>query len=290
MDGEHYLHLNGALVGRSEAMVSALDRGFLYGDGFFETTRVIGGKALFLERHLERLAGSCSAAGFGTALDLRGIAEGVVEVVRANAVAEGYLRISVSRGMHEGRLTELVARRPTVLIQAEPMDLPSLAAPQAITLSRSPYRINEHSPVVRHKSMSYQGNLLALAEAQRQGADEAYFLNGAGHLTEGAISNLFFVRDGRVCTPDISCGLLPGVMRQVVLEICSMVGLPAQVGRFGELDLLDADEVFCTNSLRGIVGVEQLLEWPDKDLQSHLVTHRLQVAYDGLAREYCAGE
>jgi len=279
-----HVYLNGELVPRDEARISPFDRGFLYGDGFFETTRIVGGGAVFLKRHLSRLAGSCADAGFGRPLETARLADGVAELIAANGVVDGYLRITVSRGLYAGGLTKLETDAPTVLAEARPMDLPPLDAPEPIVLRRSAYRRDEHSPIVRHKSLSYQLNILALAEARANGADEVYFLNGLGHLTEGAITNLFFVRGGAVCTADAACGLLPGVTRQVVLELCEREGIPAHTGAYSEEDLLSADEVFCTNSLRGVVEVRVILGSPDVVPPGGPLTARLQAAYASRVR------
>jgi len=271
--------LNGEIVPRAEALVSAFDRGFLYGDGFFETTRIHAGRPLLLDRHLLRLASPCRQTGFGDEPDLKRIADGVRRLIEVNEVVTGYLRITVSRGPHRGALTELEAAAPTVLIEARPMDLSPPANPPSWTLASSAYRVNENSPVTRHKSLSYQANLLALAEGRAAGADEVYFLNSRGHLAECAISNLFLVRDGVVCTPAVECGLLPGITREVVLELCREEQIPSEVGEYREKDLLGADEVFCTNSLRGVVPVECILGTPEIILSPGSVTSTLQFHY-----------
>ncbi|MGD2173919.1 MAG: aminotransferase class IV [Candidatus Brocadiaceae bacterium] len=273
-----YVYLNGEIVGRQQAAVSPFDRGFLYGDGFFETTRIIAGAPLLLARHLERLACSCRQTGFGVVPDPAELKRAVRAVIEANGVTEGYLRISISRGLHEGRLTELESRRATVLVEGRPMDLPPLGATPPMTLARSRYRRNEDSPVVRHKTLSYQGNLLALAEGRRGGADEVFFLNARDELTEGAITNLFFIHEGTVHTPDVACGLLPGITRQVVLELCRALPVPVEVGRYCLADLMDADEVFCTNSLRGVVPVREVLDCPSLELGAE-TTSQLRLAY-----------
>ncbi|MFO8006372.1 MAG: aminotransferase class IV [Candidatus Brocadiia bacterium] len=279
------VYLNGRLVPREQARISPFDRGFLYGDGFFETTRICAGAPLFLERHLERLANSCRETGFGGGPDAAALAIGVKELIRANEVEEGYLRMTVSRGRHQGRLTELETTEPTVLAEARPMELPPLdAAPPPITLARADHRRNEASPVVRHKSLSYQGNVLALADGRRRGADEVYFLNSRGDLAEGAISNLFFVRDGTLCTPAVECGLLPGITRAVLLGLCAEEGIPLETGHYSEADLLTADEAFCTNSLRGMMPVASILGPPDTEFTPGETTAVLRTAYAALCR------
>ena len=221
------VYLNGELVPRHAARISPFDRGFLYGDGFFETTRIEAGVPVFLDRHLRRMAASCAQTGFGADLDVQSIADGVHMLIAANAVHEGYLRVTVSRGAYAGSLAKLETEAPTVFAEARPLELPPLDAPAPIAIVRSAFRRDERSPVVRHKSLSYQLNVLALAEGRKSGADEVYFLNAAGRLTEGAITNLFFARGGRAFTPDVACGLLPGVTREVVLEVCAEEGVAA---------------------------------------------------------------
>jgi len=279
--------LNGRILDPAEACISPFDRGFLYGDGFFETTRVVAGVPLFLDRHLGRLSASCRDTGFEREVAASDLKEAVRRLIEVNGVREGYLRITVSRGQYSGRLADLSAESPTVLVEARPMELPSLESPPPLTLAKSPYGRDERSPLARHKSLSYQLNVLALAEGRRRGADEVFFLNSRGCLAEGAITNLFLVSRGMVQTPDIACGLLPGVTRQMVLEICRDQGIQAEVGVYGEDALAAADEVFCTNSLRGVVAVSKILEWPHKPLAEHLLTARLQAAYAGLVRNFC---
>lgn len=276
--------LNGEVIARREARVPALDRGFLYGDGFFETTRVHRGRPVFFERHVRRLNSSCRHAGFSALPDGQAVAEGVRRLVQLNRVEDGYLRITVSRGVHRGRLTELDSPDPTVLIDCRPMDLSPVDAPPAVRLMRSPHRRPARSPTVRHKSLSYQDNALALAEARAAGADEVYFLNSEGLLAEGAITNLFFVRDGRVHTPAEDCGLLPGITRRVVLELCAEGEIPATAGEFAEEDLLRADEAFITNSLRGIARVEAILGHPEAAPFGDQLVRELQSAYGQLVR------
>jgi branched-subunit amino acid aminotransferase/4-amino-4-deoxychorismate lyase len=287
MNSADRVYLNGELLPRQAARISPFDRGFLYGDGFFETTRIEAGVPVFLDRHLRRMAASCAETGFGVVLDMQGIADGVRALVGANGVQTGYLRVTVSRGAHTGSLVKLEAEAPTVFAEARPADLPPLDGPPPISIVRSAYLRDERSPVVRHKSLSYQLNVLALAEGRMAGADEVYFLNAAGHLAEGAVTNLFFVRGGAVFTPDVACGLLPGVTRQIVLEVCAAEGIPAETGRCGEPELLAANEAFCTNSLRGVVGVRAILGSPQAVPPGGPLVARLQQAYAALVREEC---
>jgi branched-subunit amino acid aminotransferase/4-amino-4-deoxychorismate lyase len=281
--------LNGKIVHRGAAEIPANDRGFLYGDGFFETTRILCGTPLFLDLHLARLAASCGETGFGWQPDSEELSAGACELVTGNSVRDGYLRITVSRGTHTGALTSLATAAPTVFIEARAMDLAPLDQAPPVVLARSSWRRNERSPLVGHKCLSYMENVLALADARQRGADEVYFLNSRDLLTEGAITNLFWVRDGTVHTPSLACGLLPGITRRVVLDLCARQGLPAREGEYVEADLATADEAFCTNSLRGIMAVRGLLDRPDARLVEGRVTTRLRRTYAEHAPAHCQG-
>lgn len=287
VDGDDLVFLNGRLVLRGRAQVSAFDRGFLYGDGFFETTRVHNGVALLLADHLRRLGASCRDTGFGRPPEAVELREDVQQVIDANRVQEGYLRITVTRGRHEGSLVELAAGEPTVLIEARPMELPAVGQASAVTLARARWVRPAAPQMLRHKSLSYQGALLALAQGRAAGADEVYFVNSGGLLTEGAISNLFFVLDDEVCTPAVDCGLLPGVTRAAVLGLCERESLQCREGEFRQGVLRDAREVFCTNSLRGVMPVAAILE-PRRQLAAPgPLTSVLQAAYAALVEDDC---
>lgn len=287
---DDFVSLNGSVVKRREARISALDRGFLFGDGFFETTRIVGGTPFRLRRHLERMGAACHETGWQWVPDPEAVGKSLRRLIRCNDVEEGYLRISVSRGVHDGPLTELRAAEPTVLIDAHPMDLAPLDGAAPLTLARAPWTRNENSPVTAMKSLSYQDSVLALARGRGRGADEVYFLNGRGELAEGAISNLFTVRGGTVMTPHSDCGLLPGIGREVVLEICHAEGIPHRSGRYPERDLLEAEEIFCTNSLRGVMPVERVIEEGGGRWGECPLTRRLQRLYAKLVLAECGGE
>jgi len=287
MDSGQSVYVNGRIVPASSLCISPLDRGLLYGDGFFETTRIVNGRPLMLQEHLERLVVACAETGFGNEIDAEELANAVGRIIAANGVTGGYLRITVTRGPLSGSLSDLSTDAPTAVIQARPMALPPLGAAPPIVLARSPHRQDEDSPIVAYKSLNYQVNVLALAEARRRGADDAFFLNTQGQLAECTTSNLFLVRDGVVCTPDVACGLLPGITRRTVLALCAELGVPSETGKYSEADLPAAGEAFCTNSLRGIMPVEAVLEYPESGLTVGPTVGRLQQAYAELVRRQC---
>ncbi|MDO9485983.1 MAG: aminotransferase class IV [Actinomycetota bacterium] len=221
--------------------MSYLDRGFLVGEGVFETLVVQQGVPFALTRHLVRLERSAAILRFPS-LNLDVIHAAVSEVIEANLPdvgGLGRLRITLSSGHHDPRL--LV----TFMAQAPWADTTS-----AITV---PWVRNERSAIVGAKTTSYAENVAALAAAQGAGVSEALLANTLGKLCEGTTSNVFVVVQGEVLTPALNSGCLPGVTRELVIEWFGAVeaDLPFEL-------LQSADEVFLTSSTRGVHPVEQL--------------------------------
>ncbi len=224
--------LDGELT--THPMVSAENRGLLVGIGVFETLKMVYGHVEMLERHLGRLQRSWSQIGPGT-LDMDLIRSGVGELHSAKAHHNRLARL---------RITVTECRdQPSILITLVPVQ----PWPETTTCVVLPWRRNEYSPVVGIKTTSYAENVLGLKWAQEHGFSEGLFLNNAGELCEGATSNVFLVQDGAVLTPAESSGILPGIVREVLLE-----NGWAHEARVSLSDLESADEVFVTSSTRGV--------------------------------------
>jgi branched-chain amino acid aminotransferase len=175
----------------------------------------------------------------------------VVQVLEANALTAGdaAIRITISRGTGARGLAPPEEVKPTLLITASAYAPPAEACSAAIVGIRR----NEGSPLSRMKSLAYLDNVLATAEAARSGAEEAILLNNAGKVAGAARANLFAVIDGRLVTPPIDDGVLPGIARRVVLELAA-----AEEASLTEADLARAAEIFLTNSLFEIRTVGRL--------------------------------
>jgi branched-chain amino acid aminotransferase len=119
-------------------------------------------------------------------------------------------------------------------------------------------RRNEHAMTAGLKTVAYTDSVLALLEARRAGADEAIFLDTAGHCSEATASNLFILSQGILMTPPLSCAALPGVTRATVLELARAMAMPTAERAFGPDELMAADEIFLTSSLRGIAPVSRV--------------------------------
>lgn len=237
------------LVPRAEAVVPVGDRGFLYGDGLFETMLMRGGEVPLLSLHLARMR--VSARMLSIPFDPDRAAEACMSLVRTlDATREHVIRLTLSRGPAGQRGYQPPPDpTPTLMIAASPYQRP--AGPlSAITAS---FRIHENSPLAAHKSLSALEKVLAKSEAARTGCDEAILLNQAGRVAEGAATNLFIVRQGLWMTPPLTDGCLPGVMRQRVLDLTG--GLEWKIT---PADLFRCDGVYLTNAVQGCLPLAAL--------------------------------
>lgn len=233
--------LDGALCDEAEARISPFDHGLLTGDGAFETLRVYGGIPFALRRHLLRLGRS--AAGLGLALPPAAeLSRAGADVIAANGIAEGRLRITVTGG--PGPLgSERGDGGPTTVVAAAAL----VPLPPTVDVVMAPWPRNERGATAGLKTISYADNVVALAHARARGAGEAVFANSAGRLCEGTGTNVFVAFGDRLLTPPLSSGCLAGVTRELLLE----------AGVAGEEDLdpsglARAEEAFLTSSTREV--------------------------------------
>ena len=250
-----FVCLNGDIVERDAAMIGAFDRSFLYGDGLFETGRAYAGVPFMLSEHLARMADS--ADELGIVMPAAGdIATVVVRLIEMNELADAYVRITLSRGTHKGKLVPDEPPQPTLLIEARELHpYPAGMAERGAAVIVSSSVHNSASLVSRHKTTSYLANILAKREAEERGADEAILLDHTGHVAEGTVSNVFCVRGGRLLTPPLEMNILPGITRQCVLGLARNAGIEVEEAPFCAAALQSAGEVFLTNSLMEVMPV-----------------------------------
>ena len=213
------------------------DDGIAFGLGLFETIAVEHGRPVFLEEHLARLVSGARRLGIE--------AEGRVN---AGDVLSRIAREDMARGAMKLVLTP---SNLLMLPRSNPYD--DAARGQGFRLRFSKVRRNETSPLTYLKSMNYGDSLMEKRAAHKSGFDEPLFLNTSGFVAEGATTNVFWAKGGRLFTPPVKAGLLPGVMRAYVMSQCAVEERMAP----GE-ELLDADEVFVTNSLLGVMPASSL--------------------------------
>jgi branched-chain amino acid aminotransferase len=228
--------VNGAFVDApaTTPAVTALDDGVLVGLGVFETMSIRGpserastGVAFARRRHLQRL--ERSAAIVGIEIDIALVERGLVAVLSRWGARDGRLRITATAG-------------GAVIVWAD--HVVPVAATATVVVA--PWPRNERSPLAGAKHTAYADNVLASAYARDRGATEALFLNTRDEVCEGSRTNVFAVCDGRLVTPPVSAGCLPGVTRALVLEYGGAVEATLDLPT-----LMAASEAFLTSSLRG---------------------------------------
>ena len=289
MRADAIVYLNGDLMPLSQARISPLDYGFLHGYGLFETARAYGGQVFRLEKHLARLERSARALHIDLGSMTR-LKEAVCDTLTANHLSDARVRITISAGEEGPSPDELPKGRPTVLITARSYVPPSAQVYRrgfrAIVsrLHRSP-----RSPVPRLKSTSSLDIMLARQEAASHGVDHAILLNDDGQVAEGSSSNVFYVKDSRLFTPDQHCGILPGVTRDVILrEIAPSLKVSADEGKMTLTDLLGADEAFLTNSIFEIMPLTVVAERSIGTGHPGPLTRRFMKAYKALVERSLA--
>ncbi|HUF84952.1 MAG TPA: aminotransferase class IV [Acidimicrobiia bacterium] len=242
--------VDGALLPAGTARVSPFDHGLLVGNGVFETLRVYDGVPFAWTRHLQRLGRSAGGLGLETP-DPGELRAAVDQVLRGNRLSEGRVRITVTGGP-----SPLGSERgdapPTVIVAASAM----ASWPASTAVVTVPWTRNEHGAVTGLKTISYAENVRALAFAREKGGGEAIFANTAGNLCEATGSNVFLAFDGTLCTPPESAGILAGVTRALVLELCEREGVPAEERDVPIDALAGADEAFLTSSTREVQPID----------------------------------
>jgi branched-chain amino acid aminotransferase len=287
------VHVGGRVVAGADAQVSVFDRGFLYGDSVYETLATVNGRLFALAEHLDRLERSASRIGLPLP-ERAHIHEAVLATVAAAGNAESRVRVIVTRGAGSIDLDPGSAGAPALVVIVGPRNGPTPdmyargVAVQIVSVTRNhPGAID---PAV--KSGNYLNNVLALGEARRRsGAHEAILCAAAsGSVAEGASSNVFTVVDGQVRTPALGVGILDGITRTKVLELCRTAGVPAHEVDFLSTDeLRGADEVFLTSAVRAVLPVTRVDDRRIGDGSPGPVTRRLMALFQAAAETAVGG-
>lgn len=247
---------NGELLPLRGIAIDPTDRGFLLGDGFFETMAAQDGRVIRFSQHMARLDKTAKALKLTLPYAQSELTEAIHDVLTGCQLLSkrASLRLTVTRGSGPRGLLPPLEARPQVLITAsEAPDHFPAAKVKTVSVRR-----NEQSPASRIKSLCYLDGIFAFEEAHEQGADEALLLNTAGNIAEGSISNIFFIKGDKLYTPKIEDGALPGVMRDCIIELASSVGLEAIEQTLPPSFVQECDEAFLTNSLVRIRPIHEL--------------------------------
>jgi len=285
--GDEQMYVAGRFASPADATVSARDAGLLLGAGLFETLRTYGGQPFRLDRHLARLRASGHVFRIPVKESDPQVSEIIARLVQVNGVPDARVRITATRGPLTEELADEEVPRATLLVTAGPMTpYPKEFYDRGASVVVSDIHANPTDPTVYHKTTGYLRNLLALRDAHRARAAEAILFNTRNHLAEGTVSNVFLVKSGRLLAPPVEEGLLPGITRATVLELAAQVGVPAEQKVLTVQDLLDADEVFLTNSIMEVMPVVRIEQHEVGAAAPGPITRRLAEAYRAcVARE-----
>ncbi len=248
------VYLNGTFLPESEASVPVLDRGFIFGDGVYEVIPVFAGRTFRLAGHLQRLENSLAAIRLDNPFSADEWARLFNELIERNGAGDQSLYLQVTRGQAVRDHAFPVATKATVFAMSNPLKpiAPELlAGVSAITLDDIRWQY------CHIKAISLLPNILMRQQAVEAGAQEAILVR-EGEVTEGAASNIFVVKDGLLRTPPTGPFLLPGITRDLILELAAANAIPYQEGRVTPQELKQADEIWLTSSTKEILPVTSL--------------------------------
>ncbi len=265
-----FVIINNQLIEAEKAQISIQDRGFRFGDGVFETIPVLAGVPYQFDWHVERLRKGLHAIRINC--NLHTLNEQCRKLLKENAVADGILRIQVTRGIGSiGYLPDSDHPQAGATIVIETLPMPKVPT-QDISLWLSSYRkITPSSLPVQYKLCQGLNSTLARIEAQEQQCYEALLINHAEELCETASGNLFWFKDETIYTPALSCGALEGSMRASVMRLSPY---PVQEVKENAEALKDAQEVFITNAVWKVLNVKELkpaqMRWDTRKVTDNL--------------------
>ncbi len=254
---EQLVYIDGEFLPKDSAKVSVFDHGLLYGDGVFEGIRAYHGKVFRLEPHIDRLYESAKAIGLVVPVSPKEMCDIVVESCRRNGIANGYIRLVVTRGVGDLGLNPYLCPKATIIciaatIQLYPaalyetgLDIVTVATPR-----NHPEALNP-----RIKSLNYLNNIMAKMEAIRAGVQEAVMMNLQGYVAECTGDNIFVWRRGKLVTPPATEGALEGITRNAVIELARKKGLQVSEERMSRFDIYTADEMFLTGTGAELIPV-----------------------------------
>jgi aminodeoxychorismate lyase len=267
--------LNGAFVPEEKAVVSVFDRGFLYGDGLFETIRVVNGNLFRWPEHFTRLHAGAKFLKIKvpfSAWQLQRIAD---ELIARNEMPDSLLRVNLSRGTGLPGYSPKGAGKATLAMSLRAAPKPDPKNPPVWKLVTSSFRIATKDPLACFKTSNKLPQILAREEAPAAG--EALLLNTDGYVAEGTSGNVFWVRRGMVYTPPLTAGILPGITRAIVFEIAASLGIPIREKNTRPADLALEDAIFLSLTSWGIVEVG---EFDGTVLKRSDVVGRIRAAYE----------
>ncbi|RXJ01085.1 4-amino-4-deoxychorismate lyase [Anaerobacillus alkaliphilus] len=246
-----FIYINGEFIEENEARISPFDHGFLYGVGVFETFRIYNGHPFLLDDHFQRLVSSLRELNIHYSMDKEQILQILNRLLLLNNLTDAYVRFNISAGEAPIGLQTEAYVKPNVIIFMKPLNAPLAREKKAVLLNTVR---NTPEGEIRYKSHHYLNNIFGKREAPAFDT-EGIFLTKEGFLAEGVVSNLFWVKNGQVFTPSVQTGILNGITRRFVMSILKLNKISCREGFYKKNELLEADEIFVTNSIQEVVAI-----------------------------------
>jgi len=272
--------INSKILPREKAVISPFDRGFSYGDGVFETIGVFSGVPFLLEKHLQRMYLGLTLLEIKIPYNREQFTKIVLEFLLENKVNDCVLKIIVSRGISERGLLPAKELEPTIFMSLSPLPPRDFTPIKTDFLSVPviPFKLS----LGQIKSLNQLPQVLAAKECRKKGIVEGIRLTLEGYLAEGSMANLFWVKKGVLKTSEKNL-VLPGIARELVLELARIANIPISEGKYPVEELSGATEIFFTNSVRGIMPVGVLHQ---REFSDFTVTKQLWALYEAYLERY----
>ena len=257
---QQFVSLNGTLTPKEEAVLPFYDHGLLYGDGLFEGIRVYGGRVFKLDEHVARLYYSARALNIIVTETPDAMRQTILETVRANGHRDGYIRVTVTRGTGLGLDPKHIKGDANVYISCEQLALyPPEMYEQGLVVATVSTRLPSPDVIDPRVKCTgkYINNIMAKAEANRQGAGEGLMLTREGYVGEATGDNIFLIKDGAITTPPASIGILQGITRDTVIALARERGYSVTEPLMTQYDVYNADEVFLTGTAAEVIPAVQ---------------------------------
>ncbi|MGO4890166.1 aminodeoxychorismate lyase [Anaerobacillus sp. MEB173] len=248
-----YIYLNGEIVKQEDAKISVFEHGFMYGLGLFETFRVYKGHPFLLDDHFQRLRAGLKELEIDWPMNRPEILMIINDLLEVNKLTEkdAYVRFNVSAGVGHLGLQQEPYQQPTTIVYMKELPLQNEVVEKQGMILKT--KRNSPEGNVRLKSHHFLNNIYGRREVGTDLNCEGIFLNDKGFLSEGVVSNIFWVKDGIVYTPSVETGILDGITRRFVFALLTHNEILYQTGYYTKEDLYNAEEVFVTNSIQEIV-------------------------------------
>lgn len=272
--------LNGEFIAEETASLGLRDTGLLHAAGVFTTMRSVAGRVYRLDAHLARLRASCDTLLIPLVVKDKALRAAVDELLRRNQLTDARLRLTVTRGAAAQDPIHGLRLSPNVFMTAAPFEpYPAEYYERGMTVVLlDEQKLNPYDVQAGHKTLNYFSRLTALRSATQRQAGEALWFNVHNYLQSGSISNVFIVKQGTLITPPTNeelrdkpvaeatayprSAVLPGITRGAVLELARAAGINVQLRSIDVNELLEADELFLTNSIMGIMPICRIERHP----------------------------